>query len=102
MTDARHVIEEIAPDLAVAGRSSSALAGPTTPLASDELPLLALLDDWPVSLDRLAARLQAPVGELTGTLARLEVRGLVARGGAGYAITASGAKARGEALRSGA
>ena len=63
-------------------------------LNAPELALLAVLDDAPLSVDRLVELLEAPVGELTSRLARLEVRGLVARTAAGYVISGRGAAAR--------
>jgi hypothetical protein len=49
----------------------------------------------------MAETLDASVAELTGTLAKLEVRGLVSRRGVGYEITGSGARTRQTAVAGG-
>ncbi|CAN5753699.1 hypothetical protein BH18ACT15_BH18ACT15_06120 [soil metagenome] len=96
-TEARHVLEEIAPELADE-RGPLRAAASAEAVGEEEVDVLALLDDAPVDVDRLVEALGAPVGQVTSRLAKLEVRGLVSRRRAGYEITGSGAAAREAAL----
>jgi DNA processing protein len=91
VTNAGHIFEELAPALAwmpAAERPS--------PLSIGEVEdrLLEHLDDVPVSTDELVRRLAFPPGRVVLGLAKLEVRGLVARAGAGYEISEAGARLR--------
>ncbi|MDQ3941402.1 MAG: hypothetical protein M3238_08635, partial [Actinomycetota bacterium] len=48
----------------------------------------------PLTVDRLALTTGRPPGEVTLTVARLEVRGFATQRGAGYEISSAGARAR--------
>ena len=95
VTEARHVFEDLAPGLVWHGRNGTASAsGPPPSLDRRDLEVLAALDDVAAPLDRIAELAGGPTGAVAATLSRLEVRGLTARHSGGYAVTASGAKAR--------
>jgi DNA processing protein len=94
ITDVRHIFEELAPGLVWKQSGATHMGGSSIPLEDPEYRVLSFLDDAPVAVDRISADLAMPVGEVTLTLSRLEVRGLVTRRPSGYEITISGARGR--------
>lgn len=94
ITCAEHVFEDLAPGLAWGPHARSGQR--CTPVPSDDVErrALAALDDAPVAPDRLCALLGVKPGRLAIALSKLEVKGLVARGPAGYSIARAGARLR--------
>lgn len=93
LTTPADLFAEIAPHTAwgePSEPSSSGLPG----LEPDEFTVLARLDDIALLPDRLSEVASLEPGRIALVLARLEVRGLVAREGAGYRITSMGARLR--------
>lgn len=91
VTDARHVIEDLAPNLVWSPSPGSAAR--RAPVDPTERQVLATLGDVPVSLDEVSGRLGLPPGGVALAAAKLEVRGLVVRSRAGYCLTGAGAQA---------
>ena len=91
VTTFKDICDDLAPSLVWAGSKGVSLP------EADEDTLLHLLDDSPASPDQLLGHLDLAAGELAMLLARLEVKGWVARSGAGYSLSTAGARARGAA-----
>jgi DNA processing protein len=89
-----HIFEELAPGLTWEGPPRLGLEVPEVHLKGDERELIALLDDAPLSPDRMCRELGVGTGAVALALSRLEVRGLTSRKGAGYVITTAGARVR--------
>lgn len=94
VTEVKHIFDEVAPDRAWHGPVRSSLEPAPMDLSEDERKILLLLDDAPLSPDRLCEELGLSVGAVSLALARLEVRGLAARRGPGIEISTAGARAR--------
>ena len=94
VTEISHIFDELAGEGAWSGPARPSLEPSPIDLSEDEARILTLLDDAPVSPDRLCEELGLNVGTVSLALARLEVRGLVVRRGAGIEISTSGARAR--------
>lgn len=91
VTEARHILEDLAPTLVWSpSPGSAAVPGPVDPLERD---VLAALEDVPAPLDRMSGRLGVQPGCVALALAKLEVRGLVVRERGGYCLTGAGAHA---------
>jgi DNA processing protein len=90
VTSADHVFEDLAPALAwtVPPRS-----GGSSELDPHEARVLGAREEVPSTPDRLAGALGLAPGRLAATLSLLEIRGLVARDPAGYALTRAGGRA---------
>lgn len=91
VTDPRHILEDLAPNLVWSPSPGSAPAA--APVDRAERDVLAALEDTPTPLDRITGRLNVQPGRAALALAKLEVRGLVTRGRGGYLLTESGARA---------
>lgn len=93
VTAVRHILDEVAPRLVW-----SDPANPMNPQAPDledcEKEVLALMDDVPISTERVSSRLRLRHGRAALALSRLEVRGLIIRRGGSYEITSAGARTR--------
>lgn len=89
VTEPAHVFHELAPGLVPAAERTGAV-----PVDPADLPVLHSLDDVPVLAGHVARLTGLTVGGVGLSLARLEVRGLARRRGAGYEITEKGARAR--------
>lgn len=94
ITEVKHIFDELAPAIAWTGAPRPSLQPTPLELSDDEQAILLLLDDTPVSPDRLCQELGLSVGAVSLALARLEVRGLAARRGPGIEISTAGARAR--------
>jgi DNA processing protein len=90
VTEPAHVFDELAPGM-VWGQASLPEAATVDPV---DLPVLHCLDDVPVMAGHVARITGRPVGQIGLSLARLEVKGLARRRGAGYEITEKGARTR--------
>jgi predicted Rossmann fold nucleotide-binding protein DprA/Smf involved in DNA uptake len=84
-TEVSHVFEEIAPSLVWRDRAESPESPPG--VGDHERCVLAALDDVVVGPDRIARVAGLDRGAVALALARLEVRGLVTRRGAGYELS---------------
>jgi DNA processing protein len=97
VSEVGHIFEDLAPSLAarphVASRAGNEVCDGV------ELRVLDALDDSELSADALLAQLELKAGRLAIVLSRLELRGFVQRGSAGYVISSSGARARGAVVR---
>ncbi len=91
VTDARHVLEDLAPNLVWPPSPGS--APEPEPVDPVEREVLAALGEVPVPLDRISCLVDAQPGRAALALAKLEVRGLVHRGRGGYCLTGAGARA---------
>lgn len=89
VTTFKDICDDLAPSLVWDEPGGAAQPAP------EEVTLLQLLDDSPASPDQLAAHLSLPAGGLAMLLARLEVKGWVARSRAGYSLSSAGARVRG-------
>lgn len=91
VTDPRHIFEELAPDLAWEEKDHG-----VGDLALDphDAEVLCTLDDAPTAPDRIHAVLGISPGQLSLSLARLEIRGLATVCASGYLVTRTGARAR--------
>jgi predicted Rossmann fold nucleotide-binding protein DprA/Smf involved in DNA uptake len=89
-----HIFEDLAPHLAW-DRPPSQSRAPADRLDPDDEAVLDALDDVPLAPDRLGSAAGLAPGRLAVALARLEVRGLAARSGGGWLVTAAGGRARG-------
>ena len=94
VTDVSHIFDELAGEDAWSGPPRLSLEPAPIDLSEDEGRILTLLDDAPVTPDRLCEELGLNVGAVSLALARLEVRGLAVRRGAGIEISTAGARAR--------
>ncbi|MFP5352236.1 MAG: DNA-processing protein DprA [Actinomycetota bacterium] len=94
VTEISHIFDELAGEGAWDGPPRPSLEPAPIDLSEDEGRILTLLDDAPVSPDRLCEELGLNVGAVSLALARLEVRGLAVRRGAGIEISTAGARAR--------
>ncbi len=93
VTDPSHIFDELAPGLVWQERVDR--LDPKAPaLEAEEIEVLGLLDDVPVTLDHIAQCLGQPLGRTTLALSRLEVRGLIIRRRMGYEITEAGGRVR--------
>ena len=91
ITDPRHILEDLAPNLVWSPSPGSAPS--PVPVDRAEADVLGALEDTPTPLDGIAGRLDVQPGRAALALAKLEVRGLVSRGRGGYLLTESGARA---------
>ncbi len=91
ITEPRHILEDLAPNLVWSPSPGS--APKPAPVDRVERDVLATLEDTPTPLDRISARTDVQPGRAALSLAKLEVRGLVIRGQGGYVLTESGARA---------
>lgn len=91
ITDPRHILEDLAPNLVWSPSPGS--APKPAPVDCAEREVLAALEDTPTPLDRISSRIDMQPGRAALSLAKLEVRGLVVRGRGGYLLTGSGARA---------
>lgn len=96
VTEPAHVFDELAPGL-VFGSSPPDAAS----LDRADVPVLHSLDDVPIVAGHVARLTGLTVGEVGLSLARLEVKGLARRRGAGYEITDKGARVRHALARGG-
>lgn len=94
VTEVKHIFDELAPAMAWDGPVRRSLEPTPLDLSDEEKRILLLLDDAPVSPDRLCEETGLGVGAVSLALARLEVRSLVARRAAGFEISTAGARAR--------
>lgn len=92
VTDLNHLFEEIAPSLVWQEEAGPVTATPD--IKDDEFAVLSVLDDMPLSMDRIVRLSHRPMGVVALALSRLEVRGMVLRRGSGYEVTTSGARIR--------
>ena len=99
VTEIGHIFEELVPGAVWDGPPRLSLEPRDVWLEPDEDLVLALLDDAPVTPDRICRELALEVGAVALALSRLEVRGLVLRKGNGYEITTAGARARAAVTR---
>jgi DNA processing protein len=86
VTSAADILEELAPGLAA--MTSPATSAEPLALSFEEEALLRGLDDVPLSLEHICSSAQLEPGAAAAALSRLELRGLVGRGVAGYARSA--------------
>lgn len=92
VTSAGDIIEDLGLDRLTAGKASG-VGGPggSGELTPDERVVLGVLETSPVLLDLVAQQARMPASGAAATLARLELKGLVARHpGARFALSASG------------
>lgn len=94
VTEVGHIFDELATQIAWQGPPQLSLEPAPIELTSDERRILELLDDAPVTPDRLCGELGLGVGAVSLALAKLEVRGLTIRRPAGIEISTAGARAR--------
>jgi DNA processing protein len=93
VTSVEHVFEDLAPHLA--WRDAVDPIRPAGPaVTEEELTVLAILDDQPLTTDRVAKQAGITSGKAALILSRLEIRALARRGFMGYSIAAAGARAR--------
>ncbi len=92
VADVNHIFEDLSPSLVWADRDDGSLAAPD--LKPEEIALLQILDDVPLPVDRLVYVSRLPLGTVALALSRLEVRGMAARRGPGYEISAAGGRVR--------
>ena len=93
VTNVKHICDEAAPSLVWQdGPAARPLA--LESLTQDERQILSVLDDVPVSPDRLIRLTSLEGGKAALAVARLEVRGFALRRGGGYELAAAGARAR--------
>lgn len=97
LTTPADLFAELAPATAWSGPVDLASPAPQA-LDPDELWVLSRLDDTALLPHKLSEGSELEPGRVALLLARLEVRGLVGRDGAGYRITSTGARLRGAAL----
>lgn len=94
VTEVRHIFEELAPEMAWDAPVQTGLAFHDVQLEDDERRILELLDDVPAPPARIATTTDLQKGAVALALSRLEIRGLVLRRPAGYAISNAGARVR--------
>lgn len=93
----RHILDEVAPRLVWSDPADP--VNPQPPVLDEcERDVLALMDDVPISTERVCSRLRLRHGRAALALSRLEVRGLIIRRGGSYEITGSGARMREQLL----
>ena len=97
VTNVKHICEEAAPSL-VWEKGAGARPRALESLTGEEKQVLGVLDDVPISPDRLIRLTALEGGKAALAVARLEVRGFVLRRGGGYELARAGARAR-EMLR---
>ena len=95
ITDVQHIFDELAPGL-VWGEDAPENALPLGPvgLDSDQVKVLAVLDDSAVTADFIVRETQLPQGLALLTLSKLEIRGLARRWNGAYELTSSGGRIR--------
>lgn len=93
VTDPRHIFDELAPGL-VWHDPVNRLDPKAPALEAEEIEVLSLMDDVPISLDRIAESVGMSLGRTSLALSRLEVRGLIVRRRMGYEITDAGGRVR--------
>lgn len=98
VTELQHIFEELAPGLI--WNESKGSFGPAPDLPSREKDILCLMDDTPITLDRICAELHTSMGSVALDLSRMEVRGFIRRRGPGYEISEAGARIRSALLLS--
>lgn len=93
VTEAKHVFEDISPSLVwEEGTGSKPLS--VESLSPEEKTIICLLDDVPLTAERLTELSGLSSGIAALSLSRLEVRGFVSRRGAGYEVSTSGSRVR--------
>lgn len=90
VTEPDHVFEELAPQLAWSEQTGESTIPKIDP---DDLVVLHVLTDQPLSTDRIARCAGLPSSKTALGLSRLSVRGFAQRTPIGYRITATGATA---------
>lgn len=93
VTHVKHVFEELAPSLVWEGGTRSRPLAPGA-LNEEERRVLQVMDDVPLSPDRIIRLTELSVGEVAMAVSRLEVKGFVNRRPAGYEISERGASVR--------
>lgn len=93
ITSVDHVFEDLAPNIVWRDRVDPVRPHAPT-LEPAEADILFVLDDVPLSNERIVALVGRSRGEVSLALARLEVRGLLRRRGTGYEISDAGVRAR--------
>jgi DNA processing protein len=88
-----HIFEDLVPNL-MWGQPPTPRRAPADRLDPEDEAVLGSLDDVPLAPDRLGSAAGLAPGRLAVALARLEVRGLAARSGGGWVVTAAGGRAR--------
>lgn len=93
VTNVKHICDEAAPSLVWhEGVRARPLA--LESLTAEEKKVLAVLDDVPLSPDRLIRLTDLDGGKAALAVSRLEVRGFALRRGGGYELADAGARAR--------
>ena len=93
VTEPAHIFEELAPNLVWKGGADPA-PSVIDDLSDAELAVLHILDDVPVSPQRIIDLTGLTSGAAALALSRLEVRGYAIRRGGGYEISRSGGRLR--------
>ena len=93
VTNVKHICEEAAPSL-VWEKGAGARPVALESLTDEEKRVLTVLDDVPVSPDRLIRLTTLEGGKAALAVSRLEVRGFAVRRGGGYELSEAGARAR--------
>lgn len=93
VTNVKHIFEELAPALVWEGGTRSRPLAPSS-LSDSERSVLEVLDDVPLSPDRIIKLTELSTGEVALAVSRLEVKGFVLRRPSGYEISQKGAAVR--------
>ena len=93
VTHVKHIFEELAPFLVWEGGTRSRPLAPAA-LSDEEREVIHVMDDVPLSPDRIIRLTELSVGEVAMAVSRLEVKGFVNRRPAGYEISRSGTRVR--------
>ena len=93
VTSVEHIFSELAPGR-VWDDPSRRPPLSVESLSDEERDVLCVLDDVVVPADRIGRLTGVPPGRLALALSQLEVRGMVARRGAGYEISGAGGRVR--------
>lgn len=94
VTNAQHVIEELAPGIVWGGPSGEGVVIGDPRVNPGEARMLLFLDDAPTTLERICTDLDLRLGEAAVILAALEVRNFVRKRPGGYSVTEAGARVR--------
>ena len=94
VTNVKHIFEELAPALVWEGGTRSRPLAPSS-LSDSERSVLQVLDDVPLSPDRIIRLTELSTGEVAMAVSRLEVKGFVVRRPSGYEVSQSGSCVRG-------
>jgi DNA processing protein len=93
VTEVKHIFQEMAPQM-VWTEAFDPLSRERPRLDPDDETLLLLFDDSPATVDALCRASGMELGRAAVALTRLEVRGFIRDGRAGYELTQSGARTR--------